>query len=191
MQSHSVQTRRQLRQSILNERAKLALEQQSIASFNLIPQALALINQYHTEHIALYLPFNSEISPFPLIERLQQQNKSLYLPILHPFAKGHLFFQQYDAETLFITHKFGMQQPKPDVRKVKPLNEIEMIFTPLLACDKTGNRLGYGGGFYDRTLALTPQAISVGLAYPFQFVENLPTEPWDIPLNHLIIGDIK
>lgn len=57
MQSHSVQTRRQLRQSILNERAKLALEQQSIASFNLIPQALALINQYHTEHIALYLPF--------------------------------------------------------------------------------------------------------------------------------------
>ncbi|WGE91473.1 5-formyltetrahydrofolate cyclo-ligase [Actinobacillus genomosp. 1] len=191
MQAHSIQDRHQLRQFILAERAKLSLEQQSIASLNIIPQALSLIDKYHAEHIALYLPFNCEISPLPLLKQLQRQNKFLYLPILHPFVKGHLLFQQYDKETAFTTHKFGMQQPKLDVRKVKPLNEIEMIFTPLLACDKTGNRLGYGGGFYDRTLALATEAISVGLAYPFQFIEKLPTERWDIPLNHLILGDTK
>ncbi|VEI46896.1 5-formyltetrahydrofolate cyclo-ligase [Actinobacillus equuli] len=83
-----------------------------------------------------------------------------------------------------------MQQPKLDIRQLKPLEELEMIFTPLLACDSQLNRLGYGGGFYDRTLAQT-QAISVGLAYRCQLIEQLPVEPWDMPLNHLILGDTE
>ena len=80
-----------------------------------------------------------------------------------------------------------MQEPKLDVRKVLPLNELGMIFTPLVACDKHNGRLGYGGGFYDRTLSQS-SAISVGIAHRCQQVEKLPLAAWDEPLDHLILG---
>ncbi|WGE88746.1 5-formyltetrahydrofolate cyclo-ligase [Actinobacillus arthritidis] len=191
MQTHQMPLRKQFRQIIQAERAKLSPDQQITASLNLIPKALALINHYRAEHIALYLPFNHEISPLPLIDNLLALGKSVYLPVLHPFAKGHLLFLKYDSSCVLETHRFGMLQPKLDVRNVKPLTELDMIFTPLLACDLAKNRLGYGGGFYDRTLAMaSAKTISVGLAHQCQLIEQVPTEPWDIPLNHLVIGEI-
>lgn len=65
-----------------------------------------------------------------------------------------------------------------------------MIFVPLVACDKQGNRIGMGGGFYDRTLANASHLISVGLAHRLQQVEALPVESWDMPLDHLILGEL-
>jgi len=192
MQTDQKQIRKQLRQMIQAERAKLSPQEQTTASLNIIPKALALINQYQAEHIAFYLPFNHELSPLPLIEKLLSIGKSVYLPVLHPFAKGHLLFLKYDASTALQTHQFGMLQPKLDIRNVQPLDELDMIFTPLLACDSAKNRLGYGGGFYDRTLAMaSAKTISVGLTHQCQLIEQVPVEPWDMPLNHLIIGEIK
>lgn len=188
------QSRRDTRQLIRNQmrakRLELSTSQQITASLNLIPQALSLIDHYQASHLAFYLPFKAEISPLPLMQRLAEQGKSIYLPVLHPFSPGNLLFLQYHPSSQLERHAFGMQQPKLDIRQLKPLEELEMIFTPLLACDKQLNRLGYGGGFYDRTLAQT-QAISVGLAYRCQLIEQLPVEPWDMPLNHLILGDTE
>lgn len=188
------QSQREIRQLIRNQmrakRLELTAHQQVTASLNLIPQALSLIKHYQASHLAFYLPFKAEISPLPLMQCLAEQDKSLYLPVLHPFNPGNLLFLQYDQHSLLKRHSFGIQQPALDVRQVKPLEELDMIFTPLLACDRQLNRLGYGGGFYDRTLAQT-QAISVGLAYRCQLIEQLPIEPWDMPLNHLILGDTE
>lgn len=184
---YSSLSRSQLRQQIKALRDRLTLEQQQQASQHLIPQALDLIEKYQATQLAFYLPFGSEISPLPLMKILHQQGKSLYLPILHPFASGHLLFQKYDFSTPLVPHHFGMKQPKLNVREVCPLDELEMIFTPLLACDKRGERLGYGGGFYDRTLAQT-SAISVGIAHHCQMIENVPTKRWDMPLTHILLG---
>lgn len=181
--------RQALRHSIKAKRLLLSEAQQQANAQRIVPEALSLIDHYQTQHIAFYLPFNGEISPLVLIDTLLAQGKSIYLPVIHPFSKGNLLFLQYDKNTPFVQHAFGMNEPKLDVRKVLPLSELDMIFTPLVACDKQGNRLGYGGGFYDRTLAYAPQAVSVGLAHSCQIVENLPLESWDMPLNHLIIGN--
>lgn len=177
-----------LRQQMKAKRLALTPSQQVFASLDIVPKSLALIEQYQAQHIAFYLPFKGEISPLVLMDHLLEQGKSIYLPVLHPFAKGHLLFIQYDPQTALQAHQFGMQQPKLDVRKVKPVEELEMIFTPLLAYDKDKNRLGYGGGFYDRTFAAAPHAIRVGLAHQCQQIEQLPAEIWDIPLHHLVIG---
>lgn len=180
--------RQQLRHLMRLKRSALSDFQQQQATLQIIPQAQQLITQYQANHIALYLPFDGEISPLVLIECLRLQGKHIYLPVLHPFAFHQLLFLKFEDHSSLQPNRFGILQPKLDVRNIIPLNELEMIFVPLVACDKHGNRLGMGGGYYDRTLAQMPNVIRVGLAHCCQQVENLPVEPWDIPLHHLILG---
>ena len=87
-------------------------------------------------------------------------------------------------------NQFGIWEPKLNVQNVLPLNELDILFTPLVAFDKQGNRLGMGGGFYDRTLQnwQNKSFIPVGLAHQCQQVENLPTEYWDVPLFDILVG---
>ncbi|HHW7570181.1 TPA: 5-formyltetrahydrofolate cyclo-ligase [Mannheimia haemolytica] len=190
-QSSLTDLRSQLRQSMRLKRQSLTAGQQTQAAESIIPQALSLIESYQASHIAFYLPFNGEISPIPLMEQLLQQGKKLYLPLLHPFTSGQLLFVNYNCKTILKFNRLGIQEPILDVRNILPLQELEMIFTPLVACDKAGNRLGMGGGFYDRTLAQVPHLISVGLAHECQQVEQLPIESWDMPLDHIILGAAK
>lgn len=190
-QSSLTDLRSQLRQSMRLKRQSLTAGQQTQAAESIIPQALSLIESYQASHIAFYLPFNGEISPIPLMEQLLQQGKKLYLPLLHPFTSGQLLFLNYNCKTSLKFNRLRIQEPVLDVRNIIPLQELEMIFTPLVACDKAGNRLGMGGGFYDRTLAQAPHLISVGLAHECQQVEQLPIESWDMPLDHIILGAAK
>lgn len=173
------------------KRQSLTTSQQAQAAQSIISPAFSLIQHYQANHIAFYLPFNGEISPLPLMNFLLEQGKKLYLPLLHPFTSGQLLFLNYDCKTSLKFNRLGIEEPVLDVRNIIPLNELEMIFTPLVACDKSGNRLGMGGGFYDRTLSQAKHLISVGLAHQCQQVEQLPIESWDMPLHHIILGEAQ
>lgn len=181
--------RNALRKSMRAKRLALSPTQQQFAAQQIISPAQQIIEQYQAQNLAFYLPFDGEISPLPLIETLRQQGKTIFLPVLHPFSPHQLLFLRFDSEADLVRNRFGILEPKLDVRKVLPINQLEMIFVPLVACDKQGNRLGMGGGFYDRTLSQSPHLISVGLAHRCQQIEQLPLESWDMPLNHLIVGD--
>lgn len=183
--------RQQLRKTMRAKRLSLSPQQQHFAAQQIIAPAQQLIERYQANHIAFYLPFNGEISPLALITTLRQQGKKIYLPVLHPFSANQLLFLRFDDAQALETNAFGILQPVLDVRNVLPIEDLEMIFVPLVACDLQGNRLGMGGGFYDRTLAQSPHLISVGLAHRCQQVEQLPLESWDMPLNHLLIGECE
>ncbi|WP_159287438.1 5-formyltetrahydrofolate cyclo-ligase, partial [Klebsiella pneumoniae] len=103
--------------------------------------------------IALYLANDGELNTQPLIEWLWQQGKQVYLPVLHPFAKGHLLFLHYHTHTPMDKNRYGIAEPKLDQRLICPVRELDIIGTPLVAFDQSGQRLGMGGGYYDRTLA--------------------------------------
>lgn len=182
--------RQQLRRQIRKIRQKMTALEQAQAEQRITEQALQLIEQRQAQHIALYLSFDGEISTALLIQTLWQQGKSVYLPVLHPFSAGNLLFLRYRAQTPLHINQFGIQEPRLDVRQVLPLNELDIIFTPLVAFDQQGNRLGMGGGFYDRTLQQWQQKsfIPVGLAHQCQQVERLPTENWDIRLERILVG---
>lgn len=87
-----------------------------------------------------------------------------------------------------MTNRLKIQEPRLNVRDVLPLSKLDVLVTPLVAFDEDGQRLGMGGGFYDRTLqhwqsyGLTP----VGYAHDCQLVEKLPVEEWDIPLPAVV-----
>ena len=181
--------RQQLRQQMRETRQKQTALQQQQAAQHITEQALKLIEQQQAYNIALYLAFDGEISTKPLINQLWQQGKHVYLPVLHPFVHGHLLFLRYLPDTPMKANKFGILEPHLNVKSVLPIEQLDIIFTPLVACDRLGNRLGMGGGFYDRTLQNSQHRfITVGLAHQCQQVEALPIESWDIPLEHILVG---
>ena len=190
MKSTQQTLRNQLRQQIRKTRANLTALQQQQAEDSITQQALALIEERNAQHIALYLSFDGEISTDKLIKILWAQGKQVYLPVLHPFNPNHLLFLRYLPDTPMLKNKFGIWEPKFNVQNVLPLDELDILFTPLVAFDRQGNRLGMGGGFYDRTLQHWQKSpfIPVGLAHQCQQVEQLPTEVWDVPLHQILVA---
>ena len=190
MKSTQQTLRNQLRQQIRKTRANLTALQQQQAEDSITQQALAFIEERNAQHIALYVSFDGEISTDKLIKTLWAQDKCVYLPVLHPFSPNHLLFLRYLPDTPMLKNKFGILEPKLNVQNVLPLDELDILFTPLVAFDKQGNRLGMGGGFYDRTLQHWQKSpfIPVGLAHQCQQVEQLPTEAWDVPLHQILVA---
>ena len=190
MKSTQQTLRNQLRQQIRKTRANLTALQQQQAEDSITQQALAFIEERNAQHIALYVSFDGEISTDKLIKNLWAQDKHVYLPVLHPFNPNHLLFLRYLPDTPMLKNKFGIWEPKLNVQNVLPLDELDILFTPLVAFDKQGNRLGMGGGFYDRTLQNWQNSsfIPVGLAHQCQQVEQLPTEAWDVPLHRILVA---
>lgn len=188
--SSTATLRQQLRQQMRETRQKLTVLQQQQAAQHITEQALKLIEQQQAKNIAIYLAFDGEISTQSLIKQLWQQDKNVYLPVLHPFVRGHLLFLRYLPDTPMKANKFGIFEPHLNVQNVIPLEQLDVIFTPLVAFDKQGNRLGMGGGFYDRTLQHWQQQrfIPVGLAHQCQQVDALPVESWDMPLEQIFVG---
>lgn len=143
--------------------------------------------------VSLFLSFDGELNTRPLIERLWQAGKSVYLPVLHPFSRGNLLFLRYSAESEMVLNHFGIEEPRLNVQQVLPVSRLDIIFTPLVAFDATGQRLGMGGGFYDRTLQDWESAYAqqcgpypIGLAHDCQRVDALLVQEWDVPLPEII-----
>lgn len=139
-------------------------------------------------NVAVFLSFDGELDTRPLIDRLWRAGKRVYLPVLHPFSPGNLLFLHYHPESELQINRLNIHEPKLDVRDVLPLDRLDVLVTPLVAFDTHGQRLGMGGGFYDRTLQNWQQhGISpVGYAHDCQQVAQLPVEEWDVPLPTVV-----
>ena len=186
-----VSQRRALRQQLKQARAELSLEQQRQAAQQLASLVLAQSWLQPCSTIAIYHSFGAELDTAPLITALLKAGKTLCLPVLHPFAAGHLLMLRYDQSTAMRTNKYGIIEPVLDVRQVVPLGDLDCIFTPLVGFDSLGNRLGMGGGYYDRTLSAWaagrhPHLEVCGLAHDCQQVPRIPVEPWDVPLPRVV-----
>ncbi|MBL4899254.1 MAG: 5-formyltetrahydrofolate cyclo-ligase [Colwellia sp.] len=147
------------------------------------------------KHIALYLANSGELDLQPFIHWCWQQNKEIYLPIVHPFSKGHLLFLRYDNNSTMVVNQYNIEEPKLDVRDIKPIQQLDIMITPLVAFDSTGARIGMGGGYYDRTLAKWYKQYShnkqnkpavIGVAHDCQQITKVPHETWDVPLPKII-----
>lgn len=138
-----------------------------------------------SQHIAVYLTNDGEIDTSVFIRDLQQRGKTLYLPVLHPLKKGHLQFLLWNKNTPMRRNRYGISEPIFGRSRSIPPRFLQLVCMPLVAFDKQGNRLGMGGGFYDRTFAFMHAAgnkpVLLGCAYELQHVAVLPKEEWDIP----------
>ena len=179
-----------IRNDIRQKRNKLSSLEQTLAAADTLSKIKHLTPLQEAKNIALYLSVDGELDTTPIIEYLWQEGKNVYLPVLHPFSKGHLLFLRYEKDTPMVENKFNIKEPKLDQTKLLPIAQLDIIFTPLVAFDETGNRLGMGGGYYDRSLEKwfkTGQgAVPIGIAHECQKVDRLPHQSWDIPLPIII-----
>ncbi|MEI9533382.1 5-formyltetrahydrofolate cyclo-ligase [Moellerella wisconsensis] len=188
MLENDVQLRKSIRQQIRQKRQQLTKSQQQQAAQYISQQVLTDPKVQSAQTIALFLSFDGEIDTMPLIQQLWQRGKQVYLPVLHPFNRHSLLFLAYTPTTQLIKNRFNIQQPALDVQQVFPLNQLDIMLIPLVAFDLIGQRLGMGGGFYDRILAGWQQKgfYPIGLAHQCQQVDKLPSATWDIPLPEII-----
>jgi 5-formyltetrahydrofolate cyclo-ligase len=134
-----------------------------------------------SETILAYMPVHSEADLTPLLER--SPLKRWCLPRILPEEDHRLVFHLYDAEHL-VKHPFGMWEPAPYLPVVLP-EEIQLALVPGLAFDRSGWRLGYGGGYYDRFLRAFP-GISAGIVFQALLLDEVPHSTLDIPMQWIV-----
>ncbi|MDC1382460.1 5-formyltetrahydrofolate cyclo-ligase [Candidatus Puniceispirillum sp.] len=147
--------------------------------------AAMLVNRYGRVTFAGYIPIRSELSPLVLLEGLASSGCDLALPVTP--AKGQpLIFHRWLVNGKLDDGPYGTKQPPIS-------NEIcipNVILAPMLAFDSNGWRLGYGGGFYDRTLAALRDSrkhvVLIGIAYNGQKLNKVPAGPNDMPLDAVL-----
>ena len=131
--------------------------------------------------VAGYWPLGDEIDPRPLMLALAGQGCRLALPVVTGRGEA-LAFRAWMAGDALEDGGHGTRHPLARAASLRPA----VVLTPLLAFDRKGFRLGYGGGYYDRTLAQLRESggvVAIGLGFAAQEVAVLPVEPWDQPLD--------
>lgn len=133
--------------------------------------------------VAAYWPMGSEADPRPALAALHARGRMLCLPVVARRA-APLLFRRWTPDTPLVPGGFGVLVPADDDRVVP-----RALVVPLLAFDRTGCRLGYGGGYYDRTLAALRAAgpvLAVGLAFAAQEVPEVPCTVDDQRLDIIV-----
>ncbi|SKA67780.1 5-formyltetrahydrofolate cyclo-ligase [Thiothrix eikelboomii] len=188
-----VLTAHELRKQIKKQRAALPkLEQQRLSR-----QAVQHLSRHRlfrsARNLALYLPVRGEADPCSLLQAAKPGQR-FFLPVLSLGHHAQLVFVEWNRATRFRNNRFNI--PEPLLGRCKMLNpqQLDLVITPLVAFDARGTRLGMGGGFYDRSFATKyylkqAKPFLVGLAYPFQKVDHLERQAWDIPLDASCTAD--
>jgi 5-formyltetrahydrofolate cyclo-ligase len=128
-----------------------------------------------------FMPLTSEFDPQPLMRKLTEKSARLALPVLVGRGKT-LIMREWSFGEPLSAGVWGIREPEPEAAEVEP----DILLVPLLAFDRAGSRIGYGGGYYDRTIAQLrgrKAVVAVGLAFAAQEVSAVPITQGDERLN--------
>lgn len=179
---------RKLRQQIRALRRTLSDDQRKQASNAICQRILELQTFSRAQHVATFLAFEGEPDIESIIRHATGLEKTIYLPVL--LAKQQpMLFAPYQPGDRLKANWFNIPEPDvPRTRMITPV-ELDLVLTPLVAFDEQANRLGVGGGFYDRSFAFindnttTDRPDLLGVAFELQKVDILPRREWDVPLD--------
>ncbi len=181
-----------VRKNMRAARRALTPSQQKHAAHGLLIQVLRHPLYLKSRRIAFYLPNDGEIDPTAALLEALNRAKCCYLPVLYRGGENRLLFGRTRSLDDLQLNRFGI--PEPNIAKYGWVfsNELDLIFAPLVAFDDHGNRIGMGGGFYDRSLRQLRTARNwqrpyvIGLAHEFQHVDTIGRNAWDVPLRGVI-----
>lgn len=190
METMNTFSRPELRSRLRAQRQRLSEAERSAAA-----QRISDSMGHHSlfrrsRHIAFYFPNDGEVDLTPLIQRAWAMHKICYLPVITPDQR--LLFAPYDPDVPLVSNRYGIPEPTRPGLRLLPARLLDLVLLPLVAFDTHGNRLGMGGGFYDRSLSFLlhrhhwrkPRLL--GVAYEFQKLTKLETNSWDVPLDGIV-----
>ncbi|MDD2967916.1 MAG: 5-formyltetrahydrofolate cyclo-ligase [Desulfovibrionaceae bacterium] len=176
-----------LRKEAAQRRAALPPAQAAAASLAMQQKLLKTEVWARARRVGLYVSTQHEASTDLLLERAWQEKLAVFLPRCTQRA-GIMEFVACTSRADLRPARFNLLEPKAEL-PAAPLYSAallpDLIIVPGLAFDKKGNRLGYGGGYYDRYISAmpSPPPLLLGLAYAVQIVPTLPAEAWDCPMH--------
>jgi 5-formyltetrahydrofolate cyclo-ligase len=187
--------KRALRRAMAEKRDALSSEERKrmAAAATEIFCELPEVRVAHT--VAGFVSTRSEIDTEALLQRFRQRGVTVVLPrVSTGLIPPRLRFHRVEEKSELVFGIFGLLEPGQDCPEV-PAQEIDVCLVPGLAFAKRGDRVGYGGGYYDELAAYVrahPNAtgsIFVGFAFDFQLLESCPTGEWDVPVDCVVTDE--
>jgi 5-formyltetrahydrofolate cyclo-ligase len=170
-----------LRAHIRTQLEKISPAVRAAESIELRDRLQAQIPSAHT--ILFFAPLPDELDVWPMLELALALGTNCALPFFDAEKKTYGAKQLKNLATDIVTGKFGVREPAAGCEEIL-LNRFDLVLVPGMAFDLSGNRLGRGHGFYDRILAVA-SGVKCGVAYDFQLLEKIPTEPHDAKVNFI------
>ncbi|MDE2307845.1 MAG: 5-formyltetrahydrofolate cyclo-ligase [Xanthomonadaceae bacterium] len=178
--------RRELRQNLAERRRALSPPERMMAAQGL-RRSLEQLPEYHADNrVAGYWASDGELPLNLVIPPLAARGQQFLLPVIGPGKR--LRFAPWQSGEEVQPNRYGIPEPVAPGERLEPF-QLDLVFLPLLGFDRRGQRLGYGGGYYDRSFAfLKKQArptepLLVGIAYAFQELPRIDAEAWDVALD--------
>ena len=177
-----------IRRHALRERRDLTAEQRRVYSDQVTSQFIHSPYFFRAKRIAVYLSTNDEVDTSGLIQRSWRAKKKIFTPVLT--GSGLMEFREMGPRTTLRKNCFGI--PEPVDGDSIDTRLLDIIIAPVVAFDAQWNRVGMGGGFYDRCLSFQKRASAwrkpkvVGLAFRCQQVDEISRNPWDISLCEVL-----
>ncbi len=167
----------QIRKKILKIRKQNAYKSSEIKFQNIFK--LFKKNKFLGKILGGYYPYNNEVNTINILEKFERQNYKISLPKIKDNSQMD-FFHWSTKDPLSI-NKYGIPEPTSE-KIIFP----DILLVPIVAFDQYNNRVGYGGGFYDRYIVKRKKIITIGLAYSFQKIAKLPVNKHDIKLDYIV-----
>lgn len=175
-------TKDSLRKEISLKRKNLSKKERLDSEESLVQLWESVGDSYKKNKVALYWPINGEVATNALISYFFSNGSKCFLPVISNNEENKLIdFALFEEQSRLVKNRFGI--PEPNKSKIIDLNQLDIIFLPCVCFDSRGNRIGMGGGFYDKTLSYLSKKEKtklIILAYDFQEVESCFPESHDI-----------
>ena len=166
-----------IRKSQLNRRLHLSQDEYLNRSYKIQTNIIESEIFQEANLIACYLPIKNEVDTSYIIKSCFDLKKLIFLPKI---ISNNMIFTLHKVEDNFVVNKLGIKETGNEEISV---NDIELFICPCLAYNKSGNRLGYGGGYYDKALS-SSDAKKIGIAFELQNL-SFDSEPHDIPMDYI------
>ncbi len=187
MSKSTKQSSNSLRNQIRQLRREIPDEIRSKHDRSIRQHLFQLIKSQSATSLACYWPFDGEPDLIPLCKQLMMDDCEIALPVVSEIDDFTMEFYRWDAGTALKQNHYGINEPCKT--NSMPLAGFDMLLMPLVAYDKTGNRLGMGSGYFDRhleSLRNTHRPLRIGVAYSLQQADLISKNDWDIPLHGLV-----
>jgi 5-formyltetrahydrofolate cyclo-ligase len=135
------------------------------------------------QQLLAYAPFRQEPDLVPVLRQAEAEGKEVGIPQM--IGPGRMIFRRGADPSRWRNNAWGIAEPGEEAEPIEPQPGC-LILVPALAFDRRGYRLGYGGGYYDRYLERYPKVEAIGVAFSFQCIDTLPTEPQDRPVSWIL-----
>ena len=179
--------KKKLRDEVLKKLHSISKDERGKKVKELKDKLFSLKQFKEAKCVMFYVSKHYEIDTHEMIDEAIAMGKKVVVPITLKEEKTLKLSELKDREKELIEGHYGIHQPGEEHVRPVLLEDVDLIIVPGLAFDKSGHRLGHGGGYFDRFLEKAPHKIfTVGMAFDFQFVDELPRHTTDVPVMKVI-----